>query len=92
MAEVVSFSEPSPLEADRTGLGWVAFSASDGCSGTGITPATTANQGKSCHNNNFYKNNNNRLGGIPPDANINNNSNHKHNNHITTTTTETTQP
>ncbi len=36
MAEVVSVSDPSPLEAFSPGLSMVAFSASAGCSGTGM--------------------------------------------------------
>lgn len=36
MAEVVSVSGPSPLEALSPGLRTVAFSASAGCSGTGM--------------------------------------------------------
>jgi len=37
MAEVVSVSDPFPLEAFSPGLSMVAFSASAGCSGTGMT-------------------------------------------------------
>lgn len=36
MADVVSVSDPSPLEALSPGLSMVAFSASAGCSGTGM--------------------------------------------------------
>ena len=40
MAEVVSVSEPSPLEVVRPGLRELLFSAADeGWSGTGIAPA-----------------------------------------------------
>lgn len=40
MAEVVSVSEPSPLEVVRPGLGVLVFSEADeGWSGTGIAPA-----------------------------------------------------
>ena len=38
IADVVSVSETSPLEAFRTGLSMVGFSESEGGSGTGITP------------------------------------------------------
>lgn len=41
MAEVVSVSEPSPLEVVRPGLRELVFSEADeGWSGTGIAPAT----------------------------------------------------
>lgn len=41
MAEVVSVSEPSPLEVGRPGLRVLVFSEADGgWSGTGIAPAT----------------------------------------------------
>lgn len=41
MAEVVSVSEPSPLEVVRPGLRELVFSEVDeGWSGTGIAPAT----------------------------------------------------
>lgn len=44
MAEVVSDSEPSPLEALRTGLNMVAVLAvSDATSGTGIPPEKQEN-------------------------------------------------
>lgn len=44
MAEVVSDSEPSPLEALRTGLNMVAaLAVSDATSGTGIPPGKHGN-------------------------------------------------
>lgn len=44
MAEVVSDSEPSPLEALRTGLNMVAaLAVSDATSGTGIPPGKQGN-------------------------------------------------
>ena len=39
MAEVVSVSDPSPLEAFNTGLSMLGFCGSDCRSGTGIPPA-----------------------------------------------------
>lgn len=41
MAEVVSVSDPSPLEAFSTGLNMLEFSLSQDWSGTGITPTRT---------------------------------------------------
>lgn len=46
MAEVVSDSEPSPLEALRTGLNMVAaLAVSVSTSGTGIPPVKTREHG-----------------------------------------------
>jgi len=43
MAEVVSVSDPSPLEAFSTGLNMLEFSVSKGWSGTGITSVNQNN-------------------------------------------------
>lgn len=42
MAEVVSVSDPSPLEAFSTGLSMLEISLSQDWSGTGITPTKKA--------------------------------------------------
>lgn len=47
MAEVVSVSDPSPLEAFSTGLNMLEFSVSEGWSGTGITSVNQNNSVKS---------------------------------------------
>lgn len=47
MAEVVSVSDPSPLEAFSTGLNILEFSVSEGWSGTGITSVNQNNSVKS---------------------------------------------